>query len=34
MNDEYKNKLAVKNRLTQYYLDQSVKNGLASMEKL
>ena len=34
MKNEYQEKLAIKNRLTQYYLDQSIKNGLTSMEKV
>lgn len=31
---EYQEKLAIKERLAQYYLDQSVKNGLNGMEKV
>ena len=34
MNNEYKEKLAIKNRLAKYYRDQSVKNGLSGMEKI
>ena len=34
MTDEYKEKLAIKNRFAEYYQDQSIKNGLSGMEKI
>lgn len=34
MTSEYQGKLAIKNRLLEYYQDQSVKNGLSGMEKI
>jgi tryptophanyl-tRNA synthetase len=34
MNNEYQEKIAIKNRLTNYYREQSIKNGLSGMEKI
>ncbi len=34
MNDEYQEKLDIKNRLEKYYQEQSIKNGLSGMEKI
>ena len=34
MTDEYKVKLAIKNRLAEFYQDQSIKNGLSGIEKI
>lgn len=34
MNSEYQEKIAIKNRLTDYYREQSIKNGLSGIEKI
>lgn len=34
MNREYQEKIAIKNRLTDYYREQSIKNGLSGIEKI
>lgn len=34
MNSEYQEKIAIKNRLTDYYCEQSTKNGLSGIEKI